>query len=151
MKIDIPTLLSRYSSTLLSEVAPGMNGGPLAGSVQMIAIGLKYAALQLEDGVDWLVTENRIMRALFADAASWIPDESLAARLGIAALTTDDSFRLSDLNRGHDALTALLIELQTVLERDVSPQARELEHGILLYLKGFADRRHFGPRPESVR
>lgn len=149
MKIDIATLLQRYTNTLFTEVAPALGQNFLARNVYMIGAGLKYAAQQIEDSVDWLVTENQAMRALFADAERWIPDASLADRLRVAAASLDSSLRLSELNRSHDELTALLIELQIAVEALGTQTAREMERNILVYLKGFADRRRLESRLKS--
>ncbi len=147
MKIDIAKLLQRYTSTLFTEVAPALGANHLAGSVFLMGMGLHFAVQQIEDSVDWLVTENQTMRALFADAERWIPDAALAVRLRTAAATQNSSLRMGELNHSHDELTALLIELQTMVEDLGTPPARAMERKILVYLKGFADRRRLVPLP----
>lgn len=148
MKIDITQLLQRYTSTLLTQVAPALGANHLAGGVFLMGMGLHFATQQIEDSVDWLVTENQTMRALFADAERWIPDATLAARLRTAAASQNSSLRMSELNRSHDELTALLIELQTAVEDLGTAAARAMERKILVYLKGFADRRRLESLPK---
>ncbi len=141
MKPEVDVVLGGVLGTLLMEIAPQLGAEYSLGSVGLIAMTIGMAAQEYDRAADIRVEENREMRALFGEAAGLVGNADLKSRLADAAATTESSFRVSALNATNDALSRLLIELQTVVEETDAPWAAALDAKIWRYLVAAAERR----------
>lgn len=141
MKPEVDVVLGGFLGTLLMEIAPQLGAEYSLGSVGLIAMTIGMAAQEYDRAADIRVEENREVRALFGEAAGLVGNADLKSRLADAAATTESSFRVSALNATNDALSRLLIELQTVVEETDAPWAAALDAKIWRYLVAAAERR----------
>ena len=111
MKPEVGTILSLS----VQKIAMGITqeGAAFAqGTVGLLASVLTLAAKEYERGADIRFTENREIRALFAELAPSVADARLRTELMDASAASDPSLRISDLNEANYALRRLLTRLQ---------------------------------------
>jgi hypothetical protein len=99
---------------------------------------LTLSAKEYERGADIRFTENREIRALFAELAPSVQGGLLRKELIDASVATDRSLRISDLNEGNYALRRLLTRLQIDAEER---GALDAQKRIWAVLKALAQRR----------
>jgi hypothetical protein len=87
------------------------------------------------------VDENNALRSLISDAASVVTDGDLSHRLSDAAIQSQPSLLVSDLERDNNGLRSLLIELHAHIESIDSPEARRIEEAIWKELVTSTERR----------
>jgi hypothetical protein len=137
MKPEVGTILGLSVQKLALGIS--QEGAAFAqGTVGLLSMVLTLAAKEYERGADIRFTENREIRALFAELAPSIRDSTLRAELAEAAAKRDPSLRISDLNCANyalrDLLTRLLIDAE---EHDALPAQKR----IWAVLKALAERR----------
>lgn len=138
---EVDWLLRASASRLLAEVAPALGDAYLRSNVEVIAALMAAAAEEYDRAAHLRVEENRAMRAIFADAASFLDDGGLRERLAAAAAESDGSLRVSDLNAANGRLRALLIELHALVEDRAEDWAARVRHAIDAELAASAQRR----------
>lgn len=137
MKPEVGTILGLTVQKLAMGIAE--EGAAFAqGTVGLLASMLTLSAREYERGADIRVTENREIRALFAELAPAVTDAGLRQALTDAAKAHDPSFRISDLNEGNYALRRLLTRLQIDAEEH---GALDAQKRIWVVLKALAQRR----------
>jgi hypothetical protein len=107
----------------------------------MIATMLLILGEEWDRGASRRVEENARLRQLFCDAASWISDPSLKARLLELVKTSDDDLRISALEASNCALRAALIDLHAHVESQAGPDASRVEESIWRELVESTERR----------
>jgi hypothetical protein len=147
VKPDVGTVLDVVAGKLLIEIAPAVEPGYRRNSVALTGLLLGMVREEWERSAARRVEENAALRALFARAARIVSDSALRARLDGAAATSEASFLISELEKGNQALRALLIELHAHVESLGTPQARALEDEIWRELSASTERRRFALAP----
>jgi len=99
---------------------------------------LSLAAKEYERGADIRVTENREIRALFAELAPSVEDSKLRAELTEASASSDPTLRISDLNAANYKLRRLLTRLLIDAEEH---GALDAQKRIWAVLNALAERR----------
>lgn len=125
----------------VQKLAMGITGEGVAfaqGTVGLLATMLGLAAKEYDRGADIRFTENREIRALFAELAPSVTDAALRKELLEASSASDPTLRIADLNAGNYALRRLLTRLQIHAE---DHGAREAQKRIWAVLKALAQRR----------
>jgi len=143
--------LARGCDTLVTGGGPGSNWAMLAAlaartrglDTVLVCYGdpvppVGNMALATTIGADIRFTENREIRALFAELAPSVVDVTLREDLLAASVASDPSLRISDLNEGNYALRRLLTRLQIYAEEH---GALEAQKRIWAVLKALAQRR----------
>jgi hypothetical protein len=137
MKPEVGTILGLTVQKLAMGIAD--EGALFAqGTVGLLASMLTLSAKEYERGADIRFTENREIRALFAELAPSVKDAALRNDLIAASLSADPSLRISDLNDGNYALRRLLARLQIHVEEHGALAA---QRRIWAVLKALAQRR----------
>jgi hypothetical protein len=127
MKPDVQTVMTRSFERILTDIAPHLSSEYAVGSSSVIGLMMFQTATEFERAADIRVQENAAMRAIFADALEVLPAGSLRKWVEEASVSSDPSFKISELDEANDALSALLIELQAHAETVDGPAARKLE------------------------
>jgi len=127
MKPDVQTVMMRSFERILSDIAPHLSSEYAVGSSSVIGLMMFQTATEFERAADIRVQENAAMRAIFADAVGALPAGDLRTRVDAAAASSDASFKISELDKANDGLSALLIELQAYAETVEGSAARKLE------------------------
>jgi hypothetical protein len=142
MKPALGDLLLTSAQTLGTDVAPLLADKPYAmGHVGTIGLLLVFLAQEAERAADTLYTDNRELRALFADAAGAPLGADLSSALRHAAAAAETSLHVRVLEAENAALKSLLIALHHVVDESPMPWARDLQRAIWAHLKASADRR----------
>jgi hypothetical protein len=137
MKPEVGTILGLTVQKLAMGIAD--EGAQFAqGTVGLLASVLTLSAREYERGADIRFTENREIRALFAELAPSVEDIALRQDLIEASVSTDPSLRISDLNEGNYALRRLLTRVQIYAEEH---GALDAQKRIWAVLKALAQRR----------
>jgi hypothetical protein len=137
MKPEVGTILGLTVQKLATGI--GDEGAQFAqGTVGLLASMLTLSAKEYERGADIRFTENREIRALFAELAPSVQGGLLRKELIDASVATDRSLRISDLNEGNYALRRLLTRLQIDAEER---GALDAQKRIWAVLKALAQRR----------
>jgi len=147
VKPDVGTVLDVVAGKLLVEIAPAVEAGYKRNSVALTGLLLGMVREEWERGAARRVEENAALRALFGRAARVVTDSGLRARLESAAATREQSYLISELEKGNQVLRALLIELHAHVESLATPQARALEDEIWRELVTSTERRRFALAP----
>ncbi len=137
MKPEVGTILGLSVQKLALGIA--QEGAAFAqGTVGLLSMVLTLAAKEYERGADIRVTENREIRALFAELAPTVEDQTLRAALTDAAARRDPSLRISDLNSANYMLRRLVTRLLIDAEEHGALGAQKR---IWAVLKALAERR----------
>lgn len=137
MKPDVGAILGLTAQKIAMGISE--EGAAFAqGTVGLLTIMLTLSAKEYERGADIRATENREIRALFAELAPPVADTGLRQELLAAAAGNDPSLRISDLNEANYALRRLLTRLQIHAEEH---GARDAQKRIWAVLKALAQRR----------
>jgi hypothetical protein len=137
MRPEVGTILGLTVQKLATGI--GDEGAQFAqGTVGLLASMLTLSAKEYDRGADIRFTENRAIRALFAELAPSVTDSALRKELHDASVASDSSLRISDLNEANYALRRLLTRLQIDAEEH---NAREAQKRIWAVLKALAQRR----------
>lgn len=137
MKPEVGTILGLTVQKLAMGIAD--EGAQFAqGTVGLLASMLTLSAKEYDRGADIRFTENREVRALFAELAPSVTDVALRRELIDASLASDPSLRISDLNDANYALRRLLTRLQIHAEENGALAAQKR---IWAVLKALAQRR----------
>jgi hypothetical protein len=147
VKPDASKLLEVIAGKLLFEIAPNVQPSYRQSSVGLTGMLLGMVREEFERACARRVEENGALRALFARAATDVADTDLRRRLESAAGGTDASLLVSALEKGNDALRALLIELHAHVEGQDAPWARALDAEIWRELVVSTERRRFSLAP----
>ncbi len=116
MKPGIDQMLLSAVTTLATRIRPELSDESYAaGDAGMVAANLILVMQMAESTADTLFRENAAMRAMFARVSGKVGDP-LREPLATAAQTEDANLRISTLEAGHAALSALLIDLHTWAE-----------------------------------
>jgi hypothetical protein len=142
MKPGLEMMLPGLAGTLALRVLPELPPESYAvGDTRLTAALLLMIAQQAEKAADVLANENAAMRALFARAADTPLEKVQRAQLRTAAGTSDPNLRITTLEAGNAALTALLITLHADVEARAEPWAQEIDQAIwAIIIKGSVDR-----------
>ena len=118
---DIGMILDRVGRTLVTDVAPKLEGDYSGGHAAMAGLMAVMAGEMWDGAADRLFTEIGEMRALLQAAGHEV-------HVGEAP-----SLKVSDLTAERDALARHLIEVQRVLEARVDEPSRLLNAQIWLF------------------
>ena len=147
MKPDPQRMLELLAGALATDVMPNVQPRYRQTSVAILA-GIALAAREeFERAAARRAEENAALRALFGASAEVVRDAGLGARLRAAAVTRDESLRVSALDASNQALRTLLIELHAHVETLVTPAARALDEAIWTELVSSAERRRLSAAP----
>lgn len=135
MKPEPATVLNNTAMKLLFEIGPALPPGYGQGSTTTLGVLLIMVAQEQGRAVDLRVTENKAMRALFAQAQKF--DLEFGAELADAVAVAAEPLELADLDKENGRLKALLIRLHTHVETVGDP----LQFDILDHLAASAARR----------
>ena len=135
MKPDVPAVLAELAGLVARNAVPGVDPAERAGALGLSAVLLGMAAEAWDGAAQRLVEENRALRALLTSAGD------RAGRDAWLAEGDDDDLRISALSAMNARLRAALIDLHSAVERDPSPEARELEAEIWEELRLSTERR----------
>ena len=130
MKPSPELILNQAFARIAMEFVPALPADFGKGTATLTALLLLMLAQEFERAADIRAKENRVMRALFSDAAKGV-DAALAAKLVAAAGARDEDLTIAALDRANGTLKTLLIELQTCAEQKGD---RGLELRILRFL-----------------
>ena len=137
MKPEVGDILGLSAQKIAMGIAE--HGAAFAqGTVGLLVGVLAMSAKEYDRGADIRFTENREIRALFAQLAPDVPDSGLRRDLLDAAAQSDPSLRISDLNEANYALRRLLTRLQIDAEER---GALDAQKRIWAVLKALAQRR----------
>ena len=137
MRPEVGTILGLSVQKLALGIS--QEGAAFAqGTVGLLSMVLTLAAKEYERGADIRFTENREIRALFAELAPIVKDATLRAELTEAAAESDPSLRISDLNGANYTLRRLLTRLLIDAEER---GALDAQKRIWAVLKALAERR----------
>ncbi len=127
MKPDVQTVMMRSFERILTDIAPHLSSEYAVGSSSVIGLMMFQTATEFERAAEIRVEENAAMRAIFKDAVAVLPEGDLRTRVEEAAVSTDPSLKISELDKANDKLAALLIEVQAMAETMDGAAARKLE------------------------
>jgi hypothetical protein len=130
MKPSPELVLNQAFAKIAMEMGPALPPGYGQGSATTTAVLLLMVAQEFNRAADIRAKENRVMRALFADAAKGIGG-ALSAKLDAVVGVRDEDLTVSGLDRVNGELKQLLIDLQTHAEQAGD---RVLELRILRFL-----------------
>jgi hypothetical protein len=130
MKPTPELVLNQAFAKIAMEMGPALPPGYGQGSATTTAVLLLMVAQEFGRAADIRAKENRVMRALFSDAAKRIGGE-LGGKLSAVAGMRDEDLTVEGLDRANAELKRLLIALQTHAEQDGD---RALELRILRFL-----------------
>ena len=147
MKPDASKLLEVIAGKLLFEIAPNIQPSYRQSSVGLTGMLLGMVREEWDRAAARRVEENGALRALFARAAKHVANTDLRRRLEVAAAGADSSLLVSELEKGNDALRALLIELHAHVEETEEPWARAVDAEIWRELVTSTERRRFALAP----
>jgi hypothetical protein len=147
MKPEVPNVLEIVAATLLFDVAPHVAPAYRQSSVGVTAMLLGMMREEWDRAAARRIEENTALRALFRAAVPAVSDTDLRRRLEDAATSREASALVSELERGNDALRALLIELHAYVEQQASAEAREVEAAIWRELSASTERRKLSLAP----
>lgn len=145
MKPEVDQILMITAGQILGELGPHLPTQYIQGTAHLAAVMTMLSAQEYDRAAEIRATENREMRALFAELAPAIADAELRAELETAAGTEDASLRISALDQSNYALRTLLIRLHEAVESQ--PGARDSDRRIWGLYRTFAARRqlHLAP------
>jgi hypothetical protein len=137
--------------TLMEPPPPESAGEFMAGKIGVTGMIALLAAQEAEKGAAVRVTENRAMRALFAeaDAGVWAP--ALADRLKALARGDDPDLTITGLDRNNAELRVALIALHTAVEESPGGASLARQKRILRLLRESADARRLDLPPMPAR
>ncbi len=127
MKPNVQTVMMRSFERILTDIAPHLSSEYAVGSSSVIGLMMFQTATEFERAADIRVQENVAMRSIFAGAAGILPTGDLRSRVEAAAVTSDPSVKISELDQANDDHAGLLIELQAYAETVEGADARKLE------------------------
>ena len=119
---DIGMILDRIGRTLVTEVAPKLDGDYSGGHAGMSSLMAVMAGEAWDGAADRLANEIAGIRGLLALAGETV------------SVDKSPSLKLSDLKAERDALAGHLIALQTSLEARTDDQAGDLNAKIWMHL-----------------
>lgn len=141
---EVDKVLTSFSGTLLTKIMPHLRSEYAQKDAGVMALVLNAAAEEYDRAAENRMTENRALRALFAEAIALLPAGELRAALEEAAKAEPKSLRIRDLNAANAALNARLIELHAYAEEARGDAWRALEAKIWDELKARTKRRSIG-------
>ena len=130
MKPTPELVLNHAFAKIAMEMGPALPPGYGQGSATTMAVLLLMTAQEFDRAADIRARENRVMRALFGDAAKSVGGE-LGAKLSAVVGMRDEDLTVAGLDRANGELKRLLIELQAHAE---SVGDRSLDLRILRFL-----------------
>jgi len=119
---DIGMILQRLGNTLVTGVAPKLEGDYAAGHAMMTGVMSVMAGEAWDNAADRLVNEIAGMRGLLALAGKNV------------AVAKSTSYKISDLKAERDELAKYLITLQMSLEARDDEAAKDLNAKIWMHL-----------------
>ena len=137
MKPSPELVLNQAFAKIAMEMGPALPPGYGQGSATTTAVLLLMVGQEFDRAADIRARENRVMRALFSDAAKSITGE-LGAKLSTAAGQRDENLTVAALDRANGELKRLLIDLQVHAEQAGD---RPLELRVLRFLSEAATAR----------
>ena len=141
MKPDLNRFLAVASAHLMTRTAPALDPGYEQASAAALGAVMIAVGEEVERAAARRVEENRVLRALFADAAPVVAEQELRSSLERAAGGGDPSLLISDLERSNAELRALLITLHAHVEELDSRDASRIESAIWHELVASTERR----------
>ncbi|NOT39317.1 MAG: hypothetical protein HOP13_02375 [Alphaproteobacteria bacterium] len=130
MKPSPELVLNQAFAKIAMEMAPALPPGYGQGSATTMAVLLLMVGQEFDRAAEVRVKENRVMRALFGDAAKNVSG-ALGQKLSAVTGVRDEDLTVSGLDRVNGELKGLLIELQVHAEQKGD---RALELRILRFL-----------------
>jgi hypothetical protein len=88
---EVDKVLTSFSGTLLTKIMPQLKSEYAQKDLTLIALELNAAAEEYDRAAENRMTENRAMRALFAEALQLLDDGELRAALADAVETEPNS------------------------------------------------------------
>jgi hypothetical protein len=137
MKPEVGTILGLTAQKI--AMGFGEHGVAFAqGTAGLLGMMLSLSAKEYDRGADIRFTENKDLRALFAEIAPAVQDSGLRTKLETAAAGAEPSLRISALNESNYALRRLLTEVLIHIEDN---GLREPEKRAWAVMKEMAARR----------
>ena len=123
---DIGMILQRLGNTLVTGVAPKLEGDYAAGHAMMTGVMAVMAGEAWDNAADRLVNEIAGMRGLLALAGKNV------------TVPKSETVKISNLTAERDELARYLITLQMSLEAREDQEAKDLNAKIWMHLMGTA-------------
>jgi hypothetical protein len=136
MSPEVDQILNMSATQMLGTLAPLLPGGYSQATAGLLGFMMMFAAQEYDRAADIRAAENADMRALFAELAPRVGDAALRRKLVAAAMTKDESLKISALDRANGELRKLLIILHESVEMDAQANKR-----VWRVLKDMAERR----------
>lgn len=124
--------LRMLSQRLMTQLLPDMKSTYSLSDGALIGLLMNAIADEMGEGIERRMQDIADMRSIVLEAGDLLPEEAREQ-----AQLPPASYRLSDVNACHDALSRQIIALQTLAERQ---QLGELEQQIWRYLRHSAER-----------
>ncbi|MCP4751995.1 MAG: hypothetical protein GY866_13960 [Proteobacteria bacterium] len=130
MKPNNDFLLRSIAENLATEIYPHLDSDYRKSTLMQIIQMLVGIAADYDQAGSRLIEENAQMRRIFSDALECVTDADLKERLAKATNGTETEYKVSDLDKAHQELGRLLIELHAHLETLEGDDARGVEESI---------------------
>lgn len=140
MKPDVDFVLRVGGQTLLTQVMPQIEGSHFQGATFLISVLLQAAAQEYERGADRRMKDIQEMRGLLTQALPMLQGQPLQPAVQSVLAQRECSLLISELDRVHSALSAVLIQMQAWLEERSDAPALALEAAVLDHLVASAQR-----------
>ncbi len=147
MRPELDRFLEVAAGHLMAQVAPALGSGYEQSSTMVLGLMLGAVREEHDRAASRRIEENRLLRALFADALACVEDARLSSQLEAAAAGEESSLLVSDLERSNCELRALLIELHVHVETLDTSEAQRVEQAIWSELAASTERRRLAIGP----
>jgi hypothetical protein len=137
----VTTVMQTLAISLMTEIGPQVQPEYQQKSLGMLAVLLLMGSEDVERAAARRVEENAELRRIFGEAAACVVDDALRARLEEAAVGTDGSLLISELERANGELRELLIALHERVEELDTAEAKRIEAEIWSELRTSTERR----------
>ena len=137
----VVAVMQTLAISLMTEIGPQIQPEYQQKTLGILAILLLMGSEDLDRAAARRVEENAELRRIFGEAAACVADDALRARLEEAAVGTDGSLLISELERGNGELRELLIALHERVEQLDTAEAKRVEAEIWSELRASTERR----------
>lgn len=139
---SVALVLNGLARTMLMDLLPQSTHAYANQTLQLGAALAMMCAQEFERAAERLTEENRVLAALFSDAAAVVDDAGLRSELQAAAISRSSSLLISALHEHNRSLRGLLTALHAHVEKMDGDAARRLEERIWAELVESTRRRH---------
>lgn len=133
--------LTTLSGRLMAQLLPDLKSEYSMSDGMLIGLLMNALADELESGIERRMQDIREVQQIFKAATDTLPAESLPANLESLLQDRPASLTLEAVNRLHDALTHVLIELHELVDHASADEAsKSINEEIWAYLERQAQR-----------